>query len=311
MALTDRTLLRTYPIVLGGTPFAVMDNIQPNEGLRQIEHRAAGELGPVDFAIAHHEPSAQFQTPDLGKLLLLDSNILTEGFQLTGNTDIQWRAEKLAGGLEATTAGLHVRARSPEAFLQVDSFRVSTNDPQPVMASCSLFLLKNAAGTLPSVVTASTTLTARAAFVDSWQLGELVIDSVKWGGLMSIEYTSGINSEPRYEKGLQHPFGRRITDRKPMFRAMLKNADILSTHGFGEVKFNSAETIDVYLRHIDEDNGGRTPETGVGNEKHFKISLTEPVLFINQPGDDGMVPVDIYHREGKTVTAVSNATFPV
>jgi len=310
MALTDRKLLRTYPIVLAGTSFAVMENIQPNEGLRQIEHRAAGELGPVDFAIAHHEPSVQFQTPDLGKLLTLDSAILTEGVALTGNTDIQWRAEKNAGGLEAVTASSNVRARSPEAFLQVDSFRVSTNDPQPVMATCTLFLLKNSGGTPPSVVTASTALTARAAFSDSWQLGELVVDSTKWGGLMSIEYTSGINSEPRYEKGLQQPFGRRITDRKPMFRAMLKNEDILTTHGFGEVKFNSSETVDIYCRHIDEDNGGRTPETGVGNEKHFKVSLTEPVLFVNQPGDDGMVPVDIYHREGKTVTAVSNAEFP-
>lgn len=304
MALTDRKLFVEYAPQIDGVMLASVESPEPNQQVRQIEHVCAGEQGPIDFSIASEEPQFSFQTPDLGILLGLSSTILENGYAGTNNnTVIQWRSNAAIGGLNAITATSHITATSPWCFVEIRSLKVEQDAQKPAMADVLVHLLSDGT-TEPNVIDIATALTARATLGDQFAMGNLLIAGTNLGGPKSLEYKSQSEARPTRAGGdtIAESCVNRI--RKPQIIVNAENTELLNTYGFGMSKITG--NVDMFVRHIAA-TGGRTAKTGVGNEKHIRIRMVNPVLVIEKTkpagnSDETQVIATFQHREGNALS---------
>lgn len=304
MAITDRVLFTEYAPIIDGTALSCVESPEPNQQLRQIEHICAGEQGPVDFSIASQEPQFSFQTPDLAILLGLSSTILESGYAATAsNTVMQWRSNAAIGGLNAIAATSNITATSPAAYVEVRSLKVEQDAQKPAMADVLVHLLASG-GTDPMVVNIATAITSRAALGDQFAMGNLLIGGSDVGGPKSLEYQSQSEARPTRAGGDLIASSLVNRKRKPQIILNAENTELLNTYGFGLSKITG--NVDMFLRHI-ATAGGRTAKTGIGNEKHIRIRMTDPVVVIEKtkPSSDNeetQVIATFQHREGKTIS---------
>lgn len=279
-----------FPPVINGVVIPHISDPTPNQNLKEIEIKSLGKRGPIDLAVAYEEPTFGFETGALDVLLgagNLAVDLSTGLYCDDDNTILQYQQFAAEGGFAG--AGYHVTLTSVLAWLGIESIKASQDETKVAMAKCMLHLLLSDGGTLPNVLATDADLTGAVALDNKWALGPVYINSTQIAGLQTIEYVSGVTAKPKRADG--NTVANRValhTERHEM-RLGLENLGVLASQGLG--MSNAAGACAMYLRHISS-AGGRTANTGLGNNKHIKIQFSAAKLIhqeLKSGGEDSEV----------------------
>lgn len=276
--------------IVNGTTIPHIASLDPNQNLKEMEIGSLGKRGPIDLAVSFEEPTVSFETAALD-VLFGSGNLnvsLSNGLYCSaGNTVLQYQQFAPEGNFAGD--GYHVTLTSLLAWLGIESIKASQDDTKPAMAKCNIHLLRDDDDVLPNALAVDADLTGSVALTNKWALGPLYINSVLIPGLQTVEYVSNVQAKPKRESGWMVANRIALHSERHELRLGLENLGILSSVGLGMSA--AAGTVAVYLRHVST-AGGRTANTGVGNNKHVKISFTAAKIIqqeLKSGGDDSEV----------------------
>lgn len=258
--------------VIDGKSLKHVKDVRPNQNMQEMEVRCDGSLDVIDLLESHSNPEVMLETFALKEVFgsgagQLGLSIHTGLNATTGNTILQYQKAQDGGGFAG--GAQHFTLTSPRSFVFLESLIAEQDAQTPATAKLKALLL-SASGVTPQLTAATATLTGAPALADWYALGPLYINSVAVDGLTKVEFVTGMEATPRRADGERIAGQCRIVKRRPELRLQLMNLSVLAAQKLG--LSSAAGVVDQYFRHIDA-AGGRTADTGTGNDKHLRLSF--------------------------------------
>ena len=262
--------------VLNGVALTQSHSVQGQQNLSIMELVNSGELQPLGYREAFNEPNLAIETFNLFQVLDAgELNIsLSEGLNATtGNTISQFRKALDGGGFN--TGSVHGQAVSPRSFISVESIRAEQDSNVPASCRLNAHLLRSGT-TNPNIVGNTAALLGTLSLGTIYALGPCYINDVKFAGLQSVEYLTGLQAKPKRESGELFAERIRITKLKHELRLGVEDLSTLTAQGFGLSA--AAGVVDQYFRKIDP-VGGRVDDT---TAEHMKISFSTSQFLMQE-----------------------------
>ena len=309
----SQQLFVPYPPMIDGTSIGFSTAPTVNQNLKEMVAKSTSSLEPERFAISSEEPTAEFESPALDVILGSGSGklgiSLLNGLFCSSGAVFQYQQQTGEGGFDGDD--VHVTMTSAKAFAFIESISAKQDDQNPAMAKLKLLLLRSGS-TYPQILAVDQALAGALALTNMYSLGPVYVDGSEIAGLQGIEYVTGFEVEPKRAGGATVAEQVHCKAKKHELRLQFQNVGDFAAQGFGMSEL--AGTMSLYLRHISA-GGGRTANTGSGNNKHIKISWSGGVSMLQEikaNGDDSpaeLVPT-FFKRRGDTLTVSLTSAIP-
>lgn len=246
-------LYSIYPFTSNAFNLLNIDMQEFTPNVQLLKARAGGSLDPAMAAARSYEPSAKIGTTDLATLLTNVS--VLRGKKLT-SWAMQFQKRDDAGGSgDFTTGGTHGAIKSASgctACMVVDSIPAEKDQPDPVVANCSLYMYSSNGRAVPFSVGTSESLSQSPALGKLYALGPVLCEGLAGGmaGVQRAEVTFGTSINPDRDGGKTVPIRGTVGERNPMISVDAESFAIGALLGAIGATGDLGGGMTVYLQRI-------------------------------------------------------------
>lgn len=228
-----------------------MQDFTPN--LQVLKARAGGSLDPALVAARSYEPAAKIGTADLATLLTNVS--VLRGKKLT-SWAMQFQKRDDAGGSgEFTTGSTHASVKSASGCtgcIVVDSISAEKDQPDPVLANCTLYMYSSDGRVVPFTIGASQALSQSPTLGKVYALGPVLCEGLVGGlpGVQRAEINFGTAINPDRDAGKTVPIRGTVGERNPTISIDAESFAIGALLGAIAKTGDTGGGMTVYLQRI-------------------------------------------------------------